>query len=80
MPPQAIPDLLRVVILSGWAITILAAIILRYNSQKLNPTLRRYLAYLGYVDPSDLPGCQPQLKSENSTTNSPAANSNASHA
>jgi hypothetical protein len=64
MFPKAIPDLLQALILSGWGITIFGAIILRYNSQKLNPKLRRYLAYLGYVDPSDLPGSRPQSTSK----------------
>jgi hypothetical protein len=70
-------DLLRILILSGWGIAIVGAIILRYNSQKLNPALRRYLAYLGYVDPRDLPGSWPQLREKSSIQKRSAASSNA---
>jgi hypothetical protein len=80
MFPKAIPDLLRTLIFSGWGIAIVGAIILRYNSQKLNPKLRRYLAYLGHVDPNDLPGSSPQLTSKSSNQNSSVGSSKASHA
>jgi hypothetical protein len=57
-------DFLRYLILAGWGIVIVAAIVLRYNSEKLSVTVRRYLAYLGYIDPKDLPGFRAPLLPE----------------
>jgi hypothetical protein len=50
-----IPDLLRYSILAAWAIVTIGAIVLRHRAENLNSGWRRYLAYLGYVDPRDLP-------------------------
>ncbi len=71
MLPTDTALLLRYSILAAWVIVICAAMILRHNSDKLNGTVRRYLAYLGYVDPRDLPGSAAPL----SVQDHPAGNS-----
>lgn len=68
-------DLLRYSILAAWAIVILGAIVLRYNAEKLNTGWRRYLAYLGYTNPQDLPGSSDVLL-ESQPPNPPAAKAN----
>jgi len=72
MSPVNGAEILRYSILAAWGIILLAAIVLRYNSDKVNGTVRRYLAYLGYVDPRDLPGSAAQLSVQNQS----AGNSN----
>jgi hypothetical protein len=76
MPPTSAAELLRYSILTAWGVVVLGAIILRYNSDKLNGTVRRYLAYLGYVDPRDLQGPAAQLSAQNPTQSPSAGNSN----
>jgi hypothetical protein len=66
-------DFLRYLILAGWGIVIVGAIVLRYNSKSLSATVRRYLAYLGYVDPQDLPGFRAPLVPDNSVKKSNTA-------
>jgi hypothetical protein len=69
-------DLLRYFVLAVWAIVILGAIVLRYNAEKLNSGWRRYLAYLGYIDPQDLPGSSSHLLPQSPLPNPPAEKAN----
>jgi hypothetical protein len=69
-------DLLRYSILAAWAIVILGAIVLRYNAEKLNTGWRRYLAYVGYIDPQDLPGSSEVQLPQSPAANPPAAKAN----
>jgi hypothetical protein len=61
MSPFHTGEFLRYSVLAAWGAVVLLAIILRYNSAKLSGTVRRYLAYIGYIDPRDLPGSAAEL-------------------
>jgi hypothetical protein len=56
MLPANAAELLRHSILIGWAVLIVGAYILRLNSAKLSDRMLKFIAYLGYVNPSDLRG------------------------